>query len=228
MVTLQLLSVIVVHFKGYGRPFITKDLIWHTRTSSGPKLPARLMTSYGYYGWEDMDHPYYSLILHTVISISLDPFRSIWQANTWQQKPTWSALSPSGYKDFTPTCLWQDASLATVEQIVVHHWFLCGYLMTTICYLCAMYTLKSEQTPWHQSVRSVQNAEPNLTSKGMQHLSLTTESWNGDLLSQGMCSTVYNWTCFIFLNIKTTNFCTQLWQLTSSPKRTMNYTWNLF
>jgi hypothetical protein len=158
MVTLQLLSVIVVHFKGYGRLFITKDLSWHNKTSSicmimsGPKLPARLVTSYGYYGWEDMDHPCYSLILHTVISISLDPFRSIWQANTWQQKPTWSALSPSGYTDFTPICLWQDASLATVEQIVVHHWFLCGYLMTTICYPCAMYTLKSEQTPWHHSV----------------------------------------------------------------------------
>jgi hypothetical protein len=53
VMTLYLLSVIVVDFKGYGRPFITKEHDWHTKTSSvcmimsGPKLPARLVTSYG-------------------------------------------------------------------------------------------------------------------------------------------------------------------------------------
>ena len=157
-----------------------------------------------------MDHPCYSLILHPVISISLDPFRSIWQVNTLQQRPTQSNLSPSGYRHLTPICLWQDASLATVEQTVVRHWFLRGYLITTICYPCAMYTRKSEQTSWHQSVyylvfwnslsyldilqsplykiymcEDCQKCWTKLL-KGMQHLSFTTESWKDDLLSYGM------------------------------------------
>lgn len=92
--------------------------------------------------------------LHPVISISSDTFRSIRQASTLQQKPTWSTLSPSGYRHLTTVCVWQDANLPTVEQIVERYWFLCGYLMTTVCYPCVMYTLRSEQTSWHQCLLS--------------------------------------------------------------------------
>jgi hypothetical protein len=104
VVTLYLVSVIVVDFKGYGRPFITKDLGWHTKTSSfcmimsGPKLPARLVT-----GYDTMVGRIWTIhaTVWCRISISLDPFRSIWQANTLQKKQTWSALSPSSYRHDT-------------------------------------------------------------------------------------------------------------------------------
>lgn len=99
--TQQLHSLIVVHLRGYGMPFVAEDpcccasVVICTKTPNpmcqyvlwpltalwlggcGPVLPA-------------------VPISRSVISISLDPSRSTWLANDSQQTPTWSKRLPPG------------------------------------------------------------------------------------------------------------------------------------
>jgi hypothetical protein len=49
--------------------------------------------------------------------------------------------------------LHQDTSLgAMVGKMLKCEWWLCGGLMSTICYPCAVYTSMSEWSSWHQSL----------------------------------------------------------------------------
>lgn len=72
--TLQRLWQVIYH----KRPWLTYQDIIILYDHVRPKIASYTCDQLWYYGWEDMDHPCYSLILHPVISISLDPFRSIW------------------------------------------------------------------------------------------------------------------------------------------------------
>ena len=75
--TLQRLWQVIYH----KRPWFTYQDIIILYDHVRPKIASYTCAQLWYYGWEDMDHPCYSLILHPVISISLNPFRSIWQAH---------------------------------------------------------------------------------------------------------------------------------------------------
>ena len=100
-----------------------------------------------------MDHPCYSLISHPVISIPLDPFRSTWLASNLQQnqhEADCCLLATDTWHQFV--CDRMQALPQWNKQLNITGFYVDIYLMTTISYPCAMYTLKSEQTSWHQSV----------------------------------------------------------------------------